>query len=66
MLSVAILLTPDRVAIIKKISNNKCWQGWRGFRQEETLNTVGENVNYVVTMEISKKFLQKTENKTTA
>ena len=36
-------LTPDRMAIIKKSANNKCW---RGCGEKRTLYTVGGNVSW--------------------
>ena len=52
-------LTPVRMSIIQKRTNNKCWQG-RGAR--EPLCTVGSNVNGAATVENRVEIPQKIKN----
>ena len=54
-------LTFVRMTIIKKTTDNKCWQGCG---EKRILYTVAGNVNDVATVENSLEVPQKTKNRT--
>ena len=53
--------TPVRIAVIKKTTNNKCWQG---YQEKGILCTTGENKIVAATMEKSMEIPQKIKNRT--
>ena len=55
-------LTPVRMMVIKKVRDNKCWQGCG---EKETLCTAGKNVIVTAIMGNSREVPQKIKNKST-